>query len=121
LRGGLERIEAGAAAEGLVEGDTEVAEAVVTHFECSFRHVALAGTQQISGALHADLTDVLLDGQSYLLGEKAAQVKRAATHESAQFLQRRRFAESFAQEGARSLDTFSRGPLLPGTEKFAVR
>ena len=98
-----------------------MAEAVVTYFECSFRHVALAGTQQFSGALHADLTDVLLDGQSYFLGEKAAQVKRAATYEPAQFFERRWFAESFSQEGARSLDTFSRGPLLPGTEKFAVR
>jgi hypothetical protein len=68
----FERVEAGAAAEGFVEGAAEMAEAVVADGEGRFGDVALACTEEFGGAFHADLADVLLDGDAGFLREQAA-------------------------------------------------
>ena len=72
LRQRFERVEAGAAAEGFVEGAAEMAEAVVADGDGGFGDVALASAEKFGGAFHANLTNVLLNRHASFLGEEAA-------------------------------------------------
>ena len=69
MRWRLERIKAGAAPEGLVEGAAEMAETVVTDGDGGFGDVAFAGAQEFGGAFHANLANVLLNGHAGFLRE----------------------------------------------------
>ena len=120
LGGRFQRIQAGAAAERFVEGAAEMAEAVVADGDGGFGDVALAGAQKFGGAFHANLTNVLLNRHAGFLGEKPAQIKRAAANLFAEFFERGRFFEIFAKDEAGAFDAFARGALGARAEKFSA-
>ena len=120
MGGCLERVEAGAAAVGFVEGGAEVAEAVVADFESSFGDVAFAGAKKFGGAFHAELAKVLLNGHAAFLAEKAAEIKPAATDLFAEGFESGRFGEVFAKDLAGAFDAFAGGALGACAEEFAA-
>ena len=120
LRQRFERVEAGAAAEGFVEGAAEMAEAVVADGDGGFGDVALAGAEEFGGAFHPYLANVLLDGHAGFLGEEAAQIKRAAADFFAELFEGRRFFEAFAEDQARFFDAFAGGALGARAEEVTA-
>ena len=97
-----------------------MAEAVVADLERRFRHIALPGSQKVGGALHPDVTQILLNRHSRFLRKKAAEIKWAASHHPAELFKRRRLAQFLSQNGPHAFDSFPRRPLLPGAKEFAI-
>ena len=98
-----------------------MAEAVVADFERRFRHVAFTGSQEFRRPLHANVTQILLNRHASLLREKSAEIKRAAPHHAAEFLERGWLAEFLRQDGPDSLNSFLCRTLLPRAKQLAIR
>src|SRR6266511_1241233 len=80
----LERIQSRTTTKGLMKRRAEMAQAAVAHFARGFGHIAFPGAQQFGGALHANLTKVLLNRQADFLREETAEIKRTAPDQATQ-------------------------------------
>lgn len=98
-----------------------MAQAVVADLKRRFRHVAFAGSQEFRRPLHANVTEILLNRHASFLREKSAEIKWAAPHHAAEFLERWRLAEFFRKDGPDTLNPFLCRTLLPRTKQFAIR
>ncbi len=113
--------EDGTAADGGAEGLAEVAEGGVTDFHGGLGHIMTTTEEEIRSAFHADLADILRNGHAHFLGEKAAQVKGAATDLGAEGLDIGGIGKMSAENGGCAFDAFLGNPLLALAEKFLLR
>src|ERR1700739_912061 len=92
----------------------------ITEFGRGLGDVVATCTEQFSGALHSQFSEILGNGQADFARKHPAQVKRTATDFLAKGFQRQRIGEVAGKKFLRALDPLTRHPLLPHTEKFRI-
>ncbi len=98
-----------------------MAERGVADFHSGLGDVVLAAEEQLGGAFHANLTQVLRDSHAHFLGEEATEIKGTAADLAAKGLDVRRVSEMAAEDRGGTFDALAGDPFLAMAEEFLLR
>lgn len=97
-----------------------MAQAVIAHFQRGFGDVEFPGTQQLRGAFHAKLAQILGYGPTSGGGESATQMKGTATDGAADFFERGGRRQIFREHGDDFFDALGGKTFGPVAKEFVI-
>ena len=97
-----------------------MAEGGVADFHGGLGDVMASFQEQLGGAFHADLPEVLRNGHADFLGEEAAEVEGAAADLRAEGLDVGRLGEVSAEDGGGAFDALAGDPFLALAEELGL-